>query len=141
MISESKESISQTSKAFMVGYFKRTFKNPNRYYIHIDFSSSKKQMLGILVLILYLLKKLSSDFLSSLNLGTHFQLNRNDLETSVSYEASNIQASEVCDVLKMWFLFLWNFWKFYTPDYLSSLKASFLIFHILRLFCSVWGHN
>jgi len=57
-------------------------------------------MLGILVLILYLLKKLS-DFLSSVNLGTHFQLNRNYFKTSVSQEASNVQASKVCDVFKM----------------------------------------
>lgn len=47
------------------------------------FPSIKKQMLGILLLMLYLLKKLY-EFLSSLNLGRHVQLKRNDLGTSVS---------------------------------------------------------
>lgn len=82
MISSSKESISQTSKAFMVEFFKRTLQKHNSYYIHIPFSSDKKEMLGALVLILHLLKKLYN-FLSSVDWWTHFQLDRNDIRTSV----------------------------------------------------------
>lgn len=94
-------------------------------------------MLGTLVLILHLQKKLSH-CLSSENLRTHFQLHRNDERTSatpVTFRLPSLYHFQNMTQVPTKHL------KVLYINLLSSLKDYFIIFHILGLCCSAWDHN